>query len=97
MVKGITHENTKQTNILHKNETISIARLEIGTASSEFFICINDQQELDYGGKRNPDGQGFADFGHVLKGMEIVKKIQMMDSKDQVLMVRVSVHIKIQS
>ena len=96
-LKAITHENTDQTNILHKNGTISMARLEPGTASSEFFICINDQPELDYGGKRNPDGQGFAAFGQVLRGMEIVKKIQMMDSKDQILMVSIPVKIKIQS
>ena len=96
-LKAITHENTDQTNILHKNGTISMARLEPGTASSEFFICINDQPELDYGGKRNPDGQGFAAFGQVIKGMEIVKKIQMMDSIDQILMVSIPVKIKIQS
>jgi len=96
-LKAITHENTDQTNILHKNGTISMARLKPGTASSEFFICINDQPELDYGGKRNPDGQGFAAFGQVIKGMEIVEKIQMMDSKDQILMVSIPVHIKIQS
>ena len=93
----IKHENTDQTNILHKNGTISMARLEPGTASSEFFICINDQPELDYGGKRNPDGQGFSAFGQVIKGMEIVKKIQVMDSKDQLLMVSIPVKIKIQS
>ena len=96
-LKSVTHENTDQTNILHKNGTISMARLEPGTASSEFFICINDQPELDYGGKRNPDGQGFAAFGQVIKGMEIVEKIQTMDSKDQILMVSIPVHIKIQS
>ena len=96
-LKAIKHENTAQTNILHKNGTISMARIEPGTASSEFFICINDQPELDYGGKRNPDGQGFAAFGQVLKGMEIVKKIQMMDNKDQILIVSVPIHIKIQS
>ena len=96
-LKSITHENTDQTNILHKNGTISMARLEPGTASSEFFICINDQPELDYGGKRNPDGQGFAAFGQVVKGMEIVKIIQMMKSKDQILMDSIPVKIKIQS
>ena len=96
-LKSIIHENTDQTNILHKNGTISMASLEPGTASSEFFICINDQPELDYGGKRNPDGQGFAAFGQVIKGMEIVKKIQMMDSKDQILMVSIPINIKIQS
>ena len=95
-LKAITHENTDQTNILHKNGTISMARREPGTASSEFFICINDQPELDYGGKRNSDGQGFAAFGQVIKGMEIVKKIQMLESKDQILNDSIPIHIKIQ-
>ena len=95
-LKAITHENTNQTNILHKNGTISMARLKPGTASSEFFICINDQPELDYGGKRNSDGQGFAAFGQVIKGMEIVKTIQMLESKDQLLNDSIPIHIKIQ-
>ena len=95
-LNAITHENTNQTNILHKNGTISMARLKPGTASSEFFICINDQPELDYGGKRNSDGQGFAAFGQVIKGMEIVKKIQMLESKDQILNDSIPIHIKIQ-
>ena len=46
------------------------------TASSEFFICINDQPSLDFSGMRNADGQGFAAFGMVTKGMDVVRKIQ---------------------
>jgi len=72
-----------------------MARLEPGTASSEFFICINEQPELDYGGKRNPDGQGFAAFGQVIKGMSVVKNIQSLDSKDQILEKIVPINIKI--
>ncbi|PLX23475.1 MAG: peptidylprolyl isomerase [Marinilabiliales bacterium] len=82
----IIHEITKETGILHKNGTISMARSKPGTASSEFFICIGDQPELDYGGKRNPDGQGFAAFGQVTQGMEVVKIIQKKDDKDQMLL-----------
>jgi peptidyl-prolyl cis-trans isomerase A (cyclophilin A) len=59
----ISHETTTQTGVLHKDGTISMARDKPGTASSEFFICIGNQPELDFGGKRNPDGQGFAAFG----------------------------------
>ena len=81
----INHEPTNETGINHKNGTISMARMKPGTASSEFFICINDQPELDFGGKRNPDGQGFAAFGQVVKGMEIIKNIQNMKSKNQFL------------
>ena len=46
------------------------------SATSDFFICIGDQPSLDFGGARNPDGQGFAAFGKVTKGMDIVRKIQ---------------------
>lgn len=81
----INHETTKETGIHHLDGTISMARSEIGTASSEFFICIGDQPELDFGGKRNPDGQGFAAFGKVISGMDVVKKIQQMKDKDQYL------------
>ena len=58
-----------------------MARSTPNSATSSFFICIDDQPELDYGGKRNPDGQGFAAFGKVLKGMDVVKKIQQGKTK----------------
>ena len=73
---SIKHEATNNTGIKHKNRTISMAKLNPGTASSEFFICINDQPELEYGGRRNPDGQGFAAFGRAIECLEIVKIIQ---------------------
>jgi peptidyl-prolyl cis-trans isomerase A (cyclophilin A) len=53
------------------------------TATSDFFICIGDQPELDFGGKRNRDGQGFAAFGRVVKGMDVVKKIQAAPADGQ--------------
>jgi peptidyl-prolyl cis-trans isomerase A (cyclophilin A) len=81
----IAHETTTQTGILHKDGVISMARLEPGTATSEFFICVGDQPELDFGGKRNPDGQGFAAFGRVIKGMEVVRRILQQPDKEQYL------------
>jgi peptidyl-prolyl cis-trans isomerase A (cyclophilin A) len=60
-----------------------MARAEVGTASSEFFICIGNQPELDFGGKRNPDGQGFAAFGKVVEGMDVVKKIHALPNSEQ--------------
>ena len=74
----IKMETTQQTGLLHKDGIISMARSAPASATSSFFICINDQPALDYGGKRNPDGQGFAAFGKVIKGMEVVKKIQWL-------------------
>ncbi len=74
-IPGIPHESTEQTGILHTNGTISLAREEPGTAGSEFFICIGDQPGFDYGGKNNPDGKGYAAFGKVIAGMDVVLKI----------------------
>ena len=74
-LKGIVHETTKETGLLHKDGTISLARTAPGTASSEFFICVGDQPAYDYGGAANADGQGFAAFGKVIEGMEFVKQI----------------------
>lgn len=71
-------ETTMQTGLLHKDGTISMARSAPASATSSFFVCINDQPSLDYGGKRNADGQGFAAFGKVVNGMEVVKKIQQL-------------------
>jgi peptidyl-prolyl cis-trans isomerase A (cyclophilin A) len=80
--KSIAHETTEDTEILHTDGVISMARLEPGSAKSEFFICINNQPELDYGGKRNHDGQGFAAFGRVTEGMEVVRSIQNMKTEN---------------
>ncbi len=74
----IPMETTQQTGLLHKHGTISMARSAPATATSSFFICISDQPALDFGGKRNQDGQGFAAFGKVIKGMDLVKKIQQL-------------------
>ena len=82
---AIEHETTAKTGVLHRDGAISMARSQPGTASSEFFICVNDQPELDFGGRRNPDGQGFAAFGQVIKGMEVVKKIQTQPCEGQIL------------
>src|SRR5216684_8020976 len=76
-------ERTRDTKLSHKDGTISMARDGPDTATSDFFICIGDQPELDFGGKRNPDGQGFAAFGRVVKGIDVVKKIQMSEAEGQ--------------
>jgi peptidyl-prolyl cis-trans isomerase A (cyclophilin A) len=53
-----------------------MARAGADSATHEFFICVGDQPELDFGGRRNPDGQGFAAFGRVVRGMDVVRQIQ---------------------
>ncbi len=88
--EGMAHppikiETTKASGLKHKNGSISMAREGPDTASHHFFICIGDQPELDFGGKRNPDGQGFAAFGEVVRGMEVVEQIHAAPAEGQTL------------
>ena len=76
-------ERTSVTGLRHLDGTISMGRTTTDTAVSDFFICINDQPELDFGGQRNVDGQGFAAFGRVIAGMDIVRRIQTAPSDGQ--------------
>jgi peptidyl-prolyl cis-trans isomerase A (cyclophilin A) len=78
-------ERTRDTGLEHRNGTISMARDGPDTATSDFFICIGDQPELDFGGRRNPDGQGFAAFGRVVRGMDVVRRIQGASADHQAL------------
>ena len=70
-------ERTSVTGLKHVDGTISMARSSRpDTATASFSIVIGDQPEMDFGGRRSPDGQGFAAFGRVLRGMDVVKAIQ---------------------
>ena len=82
-LQSIPHETNDRSGIRHTDGVISMARGAPGSASSEFFIVIGEQPALDFGGKRNPDGQGFAAFGRVIKGMNVVRRIQQMPSASQ--------------
>ncbi|MER3443969.1 MAG: peptidylprolyl isomerase [Meiothermus sp.] len=81
----VEHEATDRTGLTHRDGTISMGRLEPGTAASEFFFCIGDQPELDRGGHRNPDGQGFAAFGQAIEGLEVLRAIYRQPSVGQYL------------
>ena len=80
---AIALERTSVTGLRHLDGTLSMARSGPDTATSSFFICIGDQPSLDFGGRRNPDGQGFAAFGRVTHGMEVVRAIQMAPAEAQ--------------
>jgi peptidyl-prolyl cis-trans isomerase A (cyclophilin A) len=82
---AIKLERTRDTKVTHKDGAISMARDGPDTATSDFFICIGDQRELDFGGQRNPDGQGFAAFGRVVRGMDVVRAIQAAPATGQQL------------
>jgi peptidyl-prolyl cis-trans isomerase A (cyclophilin A) len=78
----IALERTSLTGLRHVDGAISMARGAPDSATSGWFICINDQPSLDFGGARNPDGQGFAAFGRVVQGMDVVRAIQRAPNTD---------------
>jgi peptidyl-prolyl cis-trans isomerase A (cyclophilin A) len=78
-------ERTSVTGLRHLDGALSMARDGPDTATSDFFICVGDQPELDFGGKRNPDGQGFAVFGRVVAGMDVVRRIHAAPADGQSL------------
>lgn len=78
-------ERTSETGLLHMDGTVSMARGGPDTATQSFFICIGDQPSLDFGGMRNPDGQGFAAFGRVVAGMDVVRAIHQSPYEAQQL------------
>jgi peptidyl-prolyl cis-trans isomerase A (cyclophilin A) len=81
----IALERTGETGLRHLDGSISMARSGPDSATHSFFICIGDQPELDFGGMRNPDGQGFAAFGQVVEGMDLVREIHAMPADGQSL------------
>ena len=76
----IAHERTEDTGQLHVDGTISMGRGGVGTATSEFFICIGDQPGLDHGQSRTADMQGFAAFGQVVRGLDVVRVIDRLEA-----------------
>jgi len=91
MLPPIIHENTEETGITHLDGVISMARYGPGTATSEFFICVGDQPALNFGGLRNSDNHGFAAFGKVVRGMDVVREIQNQPEEDQYLQPRIKI------
>ena len=83
--EAIPMERTSVTGLRHVDGAISMARREPDSATSGFFFCINDQPSLDFGGNRNPDLQGFAAFGQVVSGMDVVRTIQGQPVEAQAL------------
>jgi peptidyl-prolyl cis-trans isomerase A (cyclophilin A) len=80
-IPGIAHEPTSVTHLSHSNGTISLARTKPGTASTEFFICVGDQTQFD--SNQSADSLGFAAFGKVVEGMDVVRQIQNNPSRGE--------------
>jgi len=82
-VDPIRLEGTGETGLSHEDGTVSVARAGPDTGRGEFFICFGPQPELDEGGRRNPDGRGFAAFGRVVRGMDVARRIQALRTDGQ--------------
>lgn len=80
---AIVLERTNQTGLTHADGTLSMARSSADTARHSFSIAVGDQPGLDFGSARHPDLQGFAAFGHVVRGMDVVQKINAMPAAGQ--------------
>jgi peptidyl-prolyl cis-trans isomerase A (cyclophilin A) len=85
-------ERTWDTGLKHVDGALSMARSEPDSAQHSFSICVGDQPELDFGGRRNPDGQGFAVFGRVVRGMDVVRKIHERPARGQRITSPVRIH-----
>ena len=75
VMKPIGHEPTTKTGLAHTNGAISMGRFAPGSATSDFFICVGDNTYLDANPKAKGDNLGFAAFGYVVEGMDVVRKI----------------------
>lgn len=80
---GVPHEPTRDTHLRHTDGVVSLARDKPGSGTTEFFICVGDQPGFDFGGENNPDGQGYAAFGKVVKGMEVVRTLYARPESNQ--------------
>jgi peptidyl-prolyl cis-trans isomerase A (cyclophilin A) len=85
-VLGIEHEPTSKSKLSHTSGTLSLARLSPGTGNTEFFICIGDQTQFDEVVNNDP---GYAAFGTVVNGMEIVRKIQLQKQQKQAFLEKI--------
>lgn len=89
----VRHETTAETGLTHKDGTISLARWGgAGSAQGSFFICVGEQPALDFGGRRNPDGHGFAAFGQVVDGMDVVREIWSKAGPDEYIEPEIVIH-----
>ncbi|MFK8030201.1 MAG: peptidylprolyl isomerase [Gammaproteobacteria bacterium] len=71
----VPHESTELTGIKHRRWTVSASRFGCGELYGSFFVCLEDEPQLDFGGKRNPDLMGFAAFGEVTEGFDTLTKL----------------------
>ncbi len=79
----LQHEGTNQTGLVHKKWAVSAARVNLNELFASFFICMRDAPELDYGGARHDDGQGFSAFGQVRSGFSVLEAVMQRAEDDE--------------
>ncbi|MFC3051885.1 peptidylprolyl isomerase [Kordiimonas pumila] len=92
IIPPIRHESTQETGLLHKKWSLSTARYDVGQTYGSFFIVMQDEPALDHGGTRHPDGQGFAVFGRVSSGYDVVEKIFSRAEQTEFLANRIQIN-----
>ncbi len=75
LLPPVPHEPTSATGLTHDEGAISLARGAPGTAQAQFFIIIGALPSLDANPAAAGDNQGFAVFGRVTEGMDVVRRI----------------------
>ncbi|WP_019528569.1 peptidylprolyl isomerase [Dasania marina] len=91
LLPPIAHESTEQTGLLHEDGVISMARFEPGTADGSFFFCIGEQPALNFAGKRYADGLGFAAFGRIISGRQVLEAIYHLAEDEEYLKDEISI------
>lgn len=91
-IPGVGHEGTNETLLQHRQWTVSTARFGPGETYGSFFVCMRDEPALDYGGLRHPDGLGFAAFGMVAAGHDVVHSIYAGCEADEMLRQPIGIH-----
>lgn len=83
MIRPIPLESTSKTGLHNTDGAIAMARTsDPNSGSTEFFLCIGDNRFLDAGG---PTGPGYAAFGKVIRGADVVRKIQRSHANGEML------------
>jgi peptidyl-prolyl cis-trans isomerase A (cyclophilin A) len=75
LLAPIAHESTQMTGLAHLDGTISMARDAPGTATADFFVCCGEASYLDAHPDAPGDNAGYAAFGTVIEGMDVVRAI----------------------
>jgi peptidyl-prolyl cis-trans isomerase A (cyclophilin A) len=82
LLPPIALEPTQETGLRHVDGVVSLARFGVNSGRGEFFVVVGDQPHLDY---RGADKPGYAAFGRVVEGMDLVNDIRRLPVRGELL------------